>query len=62
MKDMVVVIVYMLALIAMFSIVGFLIYQGKDGWGWILFVGLLIFGNINISMKEDSDVGSVRKD
>jgi len=43
--------------ILLFSIAGFLCYQGKEGWGWFLFAGLVVGGfsyNETVEKKDDN--------
>ena len=44
---------YYTALVLCISVVGYLIYYDKDGWGWLLFAVLIIFNDgALISMKS----------
>jgi len=38
-----------------FGIAGYLVSQNQDGWGWFLFVGLLIYGATTMKIKEKDE-------
>lgn len=35
-----------------FGFIAFLVYYGKDGWGWMLFVWLVLFGSVKIKRDD----------
>lgn len=35
------------------SIAGYLVINGKEGWGWFLFIGLLCAGTVTFRNKEN---------
>lgn len=45
---------YLLAGISsvLFISAGILAYQGKDGWGWFLFAGILLIGSLPYKEEE----------
>lgn len=50
MKDLAVIAMFLLSLVGSFGIVGFLMYKEVSGWGWFLFVIVLLFGSISIKV------------
>ncbi len=48
-RDILVTLFFCLVPIAGFLSVAFLIYHGRDGWGWLLIVVVLISGSLKVS-------------
>jgi hypothetical protein len=53
MKEVVIVFIFSLIPIALFSMSAFLVYKNVSGWGWFLFAVVIIVGNSNFSYKPD---------
>ena len=53
MKEVVIVFIFSLIPIALFSMSVFLVYKNVSGWGWFLFAVVIIVGNSNFSYKPD---------
>lgn len=47
MKDVLFMLIYCLTLTSVFGMAAFLIYRSINGWGWFLFVTVLIFGTLS---------------
>lgn len=50
MKDIAALIVIALIIISVLAFNAFLIYHGVAGWGWFLFVSVIILGGLNIKV------------
>lgn len=46
MKEAIVLFFWGLACAICLTIAGVLVYLAKDGWGWFLFGGIIIFGSL----------------
>jgi hypothetical protein len=54
--------VWILAIVAVAAFAGFLAYNDKDGWGWFLFVAVLMAGGVSYSEKgNDKDKNNQSK-
>ena len=50
MKSLVIIAMFFLSLVGALGIVGFLMYKGVSGWGWLLFAVILLFGSLSIKV------------
>jgi hypothetical protein len=54
MKEAVIVLIFSLVPIAIFSLSAYLIYKNVSGWGWFLLAVVIVVGNSKFSYKPDA--------
>lgn len=52
MKEIAIVFIFCLVPICLFGMAAFLIYRQVDGWGWFLFVVIMICGSMKFSTGD----------
>jgi len=47
-----IVIIFTLIILACIGIAGYLVVQGKEGWGWFLFIAVIFGSGMSYSEKD----------
>jgi len=50
MKEVLVALIFCSMIVSVMGFGAFLIYKGSSGWGWYLFVALLILGSVRLTV------------